>query len=105
MLSFTVARRTPEFGVRMALGATPGRVISLVLRRTFRLTALGIAVGLSAAALTSRLLGSLLFGIAPRDPATFLAATLVFLVVSTLAAVVPVRRATAVSPVVALRVE
>jgi putative ABC transport system permease protein len=105
LLSFSVARRTSEFGVRMALGATPRRVVWLVLRRTCTLTALGIAVGLMAATLTSRFLGTLLFGIAPYDPPTFAAATLVFLAISALATIVPVRRATAVNPVGALRME
>ncbi len=105
VLSYTVARRTSEFGLRIALGASPGQVAGLVLRRTLALTALGVAIGLAAAAFITPLLQSMLFGVTPLDRATFAAAAAVFVAASTVATLIPVRRALTVSPSVALRTE
>jgi putative ABC transport system permease protein len=105
LLSYTVARRTPEIGLRMALGATPARIVRQILRQPVTLTICGVAVGLAASASLARFFESLLFGIAPLDPATFAAAALVFVMISAVAALVPIRRAMSVSPLVALRSE
>ena len=103
VLSYVVARRTPEMGIRMALGASRGNVIGLVARQGARLAALGLAVGLAAAILASRLLASLLYGVTPTDPATFAAVTVAVFAVAMLATVLPARRATGIAPVDALR--
>jgi putative ABC transport system permease protein len=103
LLSFVVGLRTPEIGVRVALGAPRGSVMGLVLRQSLGLVAAGLAVGLVMAALAARGLGALLFGISPQDPASFAGAAAVIGLVALLAAWLPARRALAVDPVVALR--
>jgi len=105
LLSYMVARRTAEFGLRMALGATHGRLVVLVLRHTMALTATGIAVGLLAAAGLMWLLRGMLFGVAPLDPFVFSAAPVGFVIVAVVASMVPARRAMSVSPATALRSE
>jgi ABC-type antimicrobial peptide transport system permease subunit len=105
LLSYSVARRTSEFGLRMALGADPLKVMGLVLRRALTVTVLGIALGLVAAAFITRFIQRMLFGVTPLDPVTFIVAGVTFLLLSALATFVPVRRAIAVSPVIALRAE
>ena len=105
LLSYMVARRTAEFGLRMALGATQGRLVVLVLRHTMALTATGIAVGLLAAAGLMWLLRGMLFGVAPLDPFVLSAAPVGFVIVAVVASIVPARRALSVSPVTALRSE
>jgi putative ABC transport system permease protein len=105
LLSYMVARRTAEFGLRMALGATQGRLVVLVLRHTMALTATGIAVGLLAAAGLMWLLRGMLFGVAPLDPFVFSAAPVGFVIVAVVASIVPARRAMSVSPVTVLRSE
>lgn len=105
LLSYSVARRTSEFGVRIALGASAHNVRSLVVRRTITLTGAGIALGFCVAVFITRFLEGMLFGVTPLDPVTFMAAAFVFLAVSLLASLVPARRAMAVSPLVALRTD
>ena len=105
VLSYVVAHRAREIGIRMALGAQSIRVLSVVLRQTTTLTAIGVAVGLAGAAALSRYLEGLLYGLTPLDPTTFLAVVVVFGVVATVASYVPARRATRVDPLVALRSE
>jgi predicted permease len=105
MLSFSVAERTREIGVRMALGATRGEVVRMVLFEGLRPLSAGVALGLGAALALTRLLSGFLHGLSPTDPATFLAAPAVLLVVSLAAAWLPARRATRVEPVKALRAE
>jgi predicted permease len=105
LLSYVVACRTAEFGLRMALGATHGRLVVLVLRHTMALTATGVAVGLLAAAGLMWLLRGMLFGVAPVDPVVFSAAAIGFVMVAIVASIVPTRRAMSVSPVTALRSE
>ena len=105
ILSYTVARRTNEIGVRMALGAARRDVLWLVLRDALRLVLIGAALGVPAALAAARLISSQLFGISAADPVAFGLATLALLVVSIVAAYLPARRATRVDPLVALRVE
>lgn len=101
----TVARRTPEIGVRMALGASRLHVIRLVVGSSLVIMTAGLMLGLAGAAATTRSLGSMLFGVQPLDPVTLIAVPLVFLAVAAVAALVPARRATRVDPVKALRAE
>ena len=105
VLAYSVVQRTQEIGIRMALGAERGQVMALVMRRGVALAAIGITVGLIGAFAGARYLQSMLFGIEPRDPATFVAVAMVFAVVATAAAYLPARRATRVDPIVALRVD
>ena len=103
VLSYGVARRTQEIGVRMALGARPREMLLMVAGQGARLAMAGLALGVLAAAALSRYLTALLFGVTPLDPAAFAAVTIVFLVITLLASIVPARRATGVDPLVALR--
>jgi putative ABC transport system permease protein len=105
VLSYSVTRRQREMGVRSALGAGPGDIVRLVLRQGLGVTAAGLVLGLAAAAATTRLLGSLLFGVTPLDAAAFAAAPLLLLAVALVACLVPARRAAAVDPTEALRSE
>ena len=105
VLSFGVAQRTREIGVRIALGALPGEVIRMVLRDGLRLAAVGIALGLVAGTLASRVLGKLLFEVTPGDPLAIAAVTVLLIVVALLATWLPARRAARVDPMVALRTE
>ena len=102
-LAWSVAQRRREIGIRMALGARVGDVRRLVVGQMLGLSLAGIAVGLSAAALSTSLLKSWLYGVTPLDPMTFAAGGLLMLAVSALAAYLPARRATRVSPLIALR--
>lgn len=105
VLAYSVTARTQEIGVRMALGAQRRQVLSMIMRRGTTLTAIGIAVGLIVAAAAARYLQSMLFGIEPTDPITFVGIATAFAVVAMVACYLPARRATAVDPVVALRQE
>jgi putative ABC transport system permease protein len=105
VLSYAVAQRTPELGVRLAIGATPGQVLRLVLADGMRLTLVGLAVGALIGAALARLLSRLLYGISPFDPMTFAAAAVLMLVVALLASGGPARRAARVDPLTALRWE
>jgi hypothetical protein len=102
---YAVSQRTREFGVRIALGATPRRVLSLVLREGLTLTILGVALGLAAALVAARVASSLLTGVAPSDPPTYLAAATLQTAVALAACALPAFRATRVDPIVALRQE
>lgn len=104
-LSNSVARRTNEIGIRLALGATPANVLRMILRESLLLVSIGIAIGLVAALVATRLMSSQFFGVEATDPATILTALLVLLAMTFLAAYVPARRATRVDPMVALRYE
>ncbi|HEV8613571.1 MAG TPA: ABC transporter permease [Gemmatimonadales bacterium] len=103
VVSFSVAQRTREFGIRMALGARPGDLLGSVLAHGVRLTLAGLAVGLLLAAAVTRLISNLLYGVAPGDPWTFGAVCLLFAVIALLACFIPARRASRVDPMVALR--
>ena len=105
LVSFNVARRTREIGIRMALGANPARVIRLVVRRSVRLTLIGVAVGLALAFVALRPLGNLLYGVAPNDAFVFGGVTALILAVAFAACWLPARRATRVNPMEALRAE
>ncbi len=105
VMTYSVAQRTREIGIRVALGARRGQVIALVVKQSAVLTVAGIVVGLAGAAMLSRYLEGLLFGVTPFDPATFAAAAALFALVALVAAYGPTRRATRVDPLVALRAE
>jgi predicted permease len=104
-LAYKVARRTTEIGVRMALGAERWHVLWLVVRESLALCAAGAVVGLPAAIVGVRLLKSMLYGLQPWDPATFVLALLGIALVAVAASLIPARRAASVDPVVALRAE
>jgi macrolide transport system ATP-binding/permease protein len=103
--SYTVAQRTHEIGIRLALGAQLSDVLSLVLRHGLKLTAIGAALGLFGAYLATRAITSVLYGVSPTDPLTFGLVSLVLVGVALVACYVPSRRATKVDPLIALRSE
>jgi putative ABC transport system permease protein len=103
VMAYSVRARTQEIGVRMALGATATSVLRLVLGQALRLVSVGVAVGLVAAAVLTRLLERLLYEVEPLDPWTFAVTALVLLVVATVASYVPARRGMRMAPVDALR--
>jgi putative ABC transport system permease protein len=105
VLAYSVTQRTREIGVRIALGAEPLTITRMVVASGARMVMIGAAAGLAAALALSGLMKSLLFGIGPRDPLTFVAAPAVFVAVALVAAYVPARRAAKVSPMEALRAE
>lgn len=105
VVSYSVARRTQEMGVRVALGARPGHVTALVLAQAMTPVVIGILAGGVLSFLTARALTSFLFGVAPADPATLAAVAVLFAVVALVACLIPARRAARVDPAVALRCE
>jgi ABC-type antimicrobial peptide transport system permease subunit len=105
VLSYTVGQRTREIGVRMALGATAGSVVSLILGQGLRLAGLGLALGLVGALWLTRLLQSFLYEVSPFDLLSFAAVALVLAGIGILACWLPARRATLVNPIDALRSE
>jgi putative ABC transport system permease protein len=105
VLSTAVRQRTAEIGVRMTFGAAPGTIFRLIIAQGLRLSTLGVGGGLVAALLLTRVMRSLLVGVRPTDPATFLAIALLFLAVAAFASWLPARQATRVDPMVALRTE
>jgi putative ABC transport system permease protein len=105
VLSYLVAHRQMEFGVRMALGARPGSILWLVMRDVLLVLAAGVTVGLAVALATARVLRQLLFGLEPHDPATIAIAVTLLSAMAALAGYLPARRATRVDPIIALRSE
>ena len=103
VMAYAVSERTHELGVRIALGATPGDIRSLVVGEGTRLAAIGIAIGIVGALAASRALGTLLFGVSATDPATFTVAALVLATAGIAAAYLPARRASRIDPVSLLR--
>jgi predicted permease len=105
VMAYSVARRRHEFGVRLALGAEPARVVAEVMREGVRLAAAGVVIGILAALAASRLLVTQLYGVRPHDPLSYAATIAVLSVAVLIACFIPARRATSVSPMDALRVE
>jgi putative ABC transport system permease protein len=105
VVSYAVAQRTREIGIRMALGAAATRVLWSVGRSTITSIVIGLAVGVVAALLLARLTTSFLYGVEPTDPATFAGVVLLLFIVGWVAVLVPARRATRITPMIALRAE
>jgi putative ABC transport system permease protein len=105
VMAYSVAQRTQEIGVRMALGATPQSVFRLIIGQALRLVAIGVVAGLVAAGGLTRLLGTLLYETEPLDPVTFGATGVLLIAVASIASYVPARRGTRVAPVEALRAD
>lgn len=105
VMAYSVTRRTREIGIRLALGATQGTLLRLVVGQGLKLVLAGIALGLMVAASLTRLMSGLLFGVSPTDPLTFAAIAGVLLLAALLACLIPARRAMKVDPQIALRTE
>jgi predicted lysophospholipase L1 biosynthesis ABC-type transport system permease subunit len=105
VLSYAVAQRTREFGIRTALGSTPRDTLGLVTRQAMALVAVGIGIGLAGSLAATRVLGSLLYGVSPLDAPAWASATVTLVLAGLLAALLPAWRATRADPVVALRSE
>jgi predicted permease len=105
VMAYAVNRRTHEIGVRVALGASPGNVLRVVLGEGMRTILIGIAIGIAGALVLTRTVQSLLFGVTSNDPLTFAAVTLLLVIAALVACLVPARRAMKVDPMVALRYE
>src|ERR1035437_7938986 len=105
VMTYTVAQRTFEVGVRMTFGAKPSDILGMVLSRAMRLTAAGLLVGLALTAIAAQFMASLLFGVPAEDPISFGIACGVLAVVALVAAYIPARRAASVNPLTAIRYE
>jgi ABC-type antimicrobial peptide transport system permease subunit len=105
VLSYAVSQRTQEIGVRMALGADPRAVVRLVAAEGLRLTAAGMVAGTVAAAIVSRAMRGMLFGVSSADPITYATVLIIFAATAAAALIIPARRALRVDPLTALRAE
>ena len=105
LVSYSVSHRTREIGIRIAIGATVGNVVGLVLRQGLTLASIGVALGAIGALAVTHLMSSLLYGVQSRDPVTFVVGPMLLAVVSVLASWIPARRAAAMDPVRALRLD
>ena len=104
-LSYSVQRRTHEIGIRMALGARPAKMVKIIVGQGLKLMLAGLALGFGGAFAVTRLLDTLLFGVTPLDPVTFIAVAVVLSTVALLASYLPARRVTRIPPTIALRTE
>ncbi|HVB08558.1 MAG TPA: ABC transporter permease [Candidatus Acidoferrales bacterium] len=104
-MAYSVTRKTHEIGIRMALGAKPADVLAVTVRQGITLTLIGVAIGVVAALGVTRLVSSMIYGITPYDPVTFVAVAAILVVVALLACYIPARRAMRVDPMIALRYE
>jgi ABC-type antimicrobial peptide transport system permease subunit len=105
VISYSVVQQTREMGIRLALGADRDAILGMVIRNGLLLSGIGVAIGLAASFLVTRLIASLLYDVSPLDPVTFLAVSVLLIALSALASYVPARRASRVDPIVALRYE
>jgi ABC-type lipoprotein release transport system permease subunit len=105
VMAYSVARRTAELGTRIALGATPGNILRLVLKQGLVTSLTGVAIGIGGAMVLTRTLRSFLFGLSPTDPVTFAGVALLLILLALLACYLPARRAGKVDPMEALRCE
>lgn len=105
VMAYAVSQRTQEFGIRMALGATQGSVIRLVIQQGLLLVLIGVAVGLALALVVTHLLSGFLYGVSPFDPLTFIGVPLVLAIIAVIACLLPAHRATRIDPIEALRAE
>jgi len=105
IVSYSVTQRTHEIGIRMALGARTGNVLSLIMKNGLTLVLTGIVIGVGSALMLTRFLSTLLFGVEPTDGVTFVIVSAVFFVIAIVAALIPALRATRVDPLIALRYE
>jgi ABC-type antimicrobial peptide transport system permease subunit len=105
LISYTVAQRVPEIGVRLALGATPAQVARLIVTQGLRLSVVGVGLGVVGALALARLLEGLLFSISATDPVVYTSLALLLLAIAATACYVPARRAMRVDPMTALRAE
>jgi ABC-type antimicrobial peptide transport system permease subunit len=104
-ISYLVNERTHEIGIRLALGASRGTILQMILRQGLELAITGAALGLVGGLIVSHLMAGLLYGVSPTDPLTFVGVTLVLTAVALAASYIPAMRATRVDPLVALRYE
>ena len=105
VIAYAVSQRTREIGIRIALGARPAEIRQMFVRYGLGLCAMGITIGLGAAAALTRLMKSLLFGVAPMDPVTFAAVPITLMIATLAACYLPARRVSAVDPVECMRAE
>ena len=105
LMSYSVARRTREIGIRMAVGAAPWQVLAAVMRETLAVVAVGVVIGVAGALASSRFVAAVVFGLAPTDPPSIAVSAVVLVLVAALAGYLPARRAASVNPLIALRAE
>jgi len=105
LISYAVARRTQEMGIRVALGATVGQILALIIRQGMLLTLIGVVIGIAGSLVLTKVISGLLYGITPTDAPTFVGTALLFIAVAFVATYIPARRATTIDPTVALRFE
>jgi putative ABC transport system permease protein len=105
VIAYSVSQRTQEIGIRMALGAGRGGIVSLVFGQSLRVVVAGVIIGVGAAFGLSRLMTTMIFHVKPADPLTYISVVALVLLVAALSVLLPARRATSVDPLIALRYE